>query len=105
MGDPGNADVPRILLERSYFNKQEEKTMADGKLYLLAEFVVKPELLEETKAIFSTLLPRVLEEPGCEAMYTTSADAEANKLVFLRSFCLKKLTNGTWHRIIRSSLP
>jgi hypothetical protein len=49
--------------------------MADGKLYLLAEFSVKPELLEETKAV---LLPRVLEEPGCEAMYTTSIDAEPN---------------------------
>ena len=40
--------------------------MKDGKLYLLAEILVKPEVLEETKEIFSKLLPTVLDEPGCE---------------------------------------
>jgi quinol monooxygenase YgiN len=69
--------------------------MADGKLYLLAEFVVKPELLKETKAVFSTLLPRVLEEPGCEAMYTTSIDGEPNKLVFFEVWLSQEAHD--WH--------
>jgi quinol monooxygenase YgiN len=69
--------------------------MADGKLYLLAEFTVKPELIEETKAIFSSLLPRVLEEPGCEAMYTTSIDGEPNKLVFFETFLSEEAHK--WH--------
>ena len=69
--------------------------MTDGKLYLLAEFLVKPELLEETKSVFSVLLPRVLEEPGCEAMYTTSIDAEPNKLVFFEIFLSQEAHD--WH--------
>jgi quinol monooxygenase YgiN len=69
--------------------------MADGKLYLLAEFTVKPELIEETKAIFSSLLPRVLEEPGCEAMYTASIDGEPNKLVFFETFLSEEAHK--WH--------
>ena len=69
--------------------------MADGKLYQLAEVSVKPELVEETKAIFSRLLPRVLEEPGCEAMYTTSIEAEPNKLVFFEIFLSQEAHN--WH--------
>ncbi|HEY9138528.1 MAG TPA: hypothetical protein VIM67_09670 [Terriglobus sp.] len=44
--------------------------MTDTKFYLLAEFLVKLEVLEETKQIFATLLPIVLQEEGCEAMYT-----------------------------------
>ncbi|WP_263357226.1 putative quinol monooxygenase [Acidicapsa ligni] len=60
--------------------------MTDGKLYLLAEFLVKPELLEETKEVFSKLLPTVLKEPGCEAIYTTSIDSDPSKLVFFESF-------------------
>jgi quinol monooxygenase YgiN len=60
--------------------------MADEKLYLLAEILVKPQLLEETKEIFSTLLPTVLKEPGCEAMYTTSIDGDPNRLVFFEIF-------------------
>jgi len=60
--------------------------MTDGKLYLLAEFLVKPELLEETKEIFSTLLPTVLKEAGCEAMYTTAIDGEPNRLIFFEVF-------------------
>ena len=60
--------------------------MTDGKFYLLAEILVKPESLEETKEIFSKLLPTVLKEQGCEAMYTTSVDGEPNKLVFFEIF-------------------
>jgi len=60
--------------------------MTDGKLYLLAEFQVKPEVLQETKAIFAGLLPTVLEEPGCEAMYTTSIADDPNRLVFFEIF-------------------
>lgn len=60
--------------------------MKDGKLYLLAEFLIKPEALEETKAIFTNLLPTVLAEPGCEAMYTTTVEGDANKLVFFEVF-------------------
>jgi quinol monooxygenase YgiN len=69
--------------------------MAAEKLYLLAEFVVKPELLEETKAIFSNLLPTVLAEPGCEAMYTTSIEAEPNKLVFFEIWLSEEAHQ--WH--------
>jgi quinol monooxygenase YgiN len=64
----------------------QENAMKNEKLYLLAEFLVKPELLEETKEIFASLLPTVLEEPGCEAMYTTSAEGNPNKLVFFEVF-------------------
>ncbi|HEY4051260.1 MAG TPA: hypothetical protein VGM27_30730, partial [Acidobacteriaceae bacterium] len=46
----------------------------DEKLYLLAELSVKPHFVEEVKSIFSRLLPTVLKEQGCEAMYTTSID-------------------------------
>jgi quinol monooxygenase YgiN len=69
--------------------------MSDGKLYLLAEFVVKPELLEETKEIFSKLLPTVLKEEGCEALYTTSIAGEPNKLVLFEIFSSQKAHD--WH--------
>jgi quinol monooxygenase YgiN len=69
--------------------------MADGKLYLLAEFVVKPEILQETKDIFSRLLPEVLKEEGCEAMYTTSIQGEPNKLVFFEIFSSQQAHD--WH--------
>ena len=69
--------------------------MTDGKLYLLVEFAVKPEMLEETKAIFSKLLPTVLEEKGCEAMFTTSIAAEPNKLVFFEIFASQEAHD--WH--------
>lgn len=60
--------------------------MADEKFYLLAEFLVKPQTLDETKEIFSKLLPVVLKEEGCEAMYTTSIEGDPNKLVFFEIF-------------------
>jgi quinol monooxygenase YgiN len=60
--------------------------MTDEKLYLLAEFWVKPQLLEEAKKIFSALLPIVLREQGCEAMYTTSVGNESNNLIFFEVF-------------------
>ncbi len=69
--------------------------MTDTKLYLLAEFQLKPELAEETKAVFSRLLPRVLEEPGCKAMYTTSVADDPNKLVFFEIFSSEEAHN--WH--------
>jgi quinol monooxygenase YgiN len=45
-----------------------------------------PEYLEETKAIFAEALTKVLKEPGCEAMYTTSIDGKPNKLIFFEIF-------------------
>jgi quinol monooxygenase YgiN len=60
--------------------------MTDEKLYLLAEFLVKPQFLGEVKGIVSTLLPTVLKEDGCEAMYTTSIDGDPNKLIFFEIF-------------------
>jgi quinol monooxygenase YgiN len=69
--------------------------MTDGKLYLLAEFLVKPELLDETKSIFSTLLPTVLKEDGCEAMHTTVVDGEPNRLVFFEVFSSQDAHD--WH--------
>lgn len=69
--------------------------MTDAKLYLLAEFVVKPELLVETKAILSKLLPTVLKEKGCEALYTTSIASEPNKLVLFEVFSSQEAHD--WH--------
>lgn len=69
--------------------------MPDEKLFLLAEFVVKPELLEETKGIFSKLLPTVLKEEGCEALYTTSIASEPNKLVLFEIFSSQHAHD--WH--------
>ncbi len=60
--------------------------MKNEKLYLLAEILVKPEALEETKAIFAKLLPTVLQEPGCEEMYMTIVDGEPTKLIFFEIF-------------------
>jgi quinol monooxygenase YgiN len=70
--------------------------MTDSKLYLLAEFIVKPEALAETKQIFSSLLPTVLREEGCEAMYTTSIKDEPNKLVFFEIFSSQQAHD--WHQ-------
>jgi quinol monooxygenase YgiN len=72
-----------------------EKENGRRKLYLLAEFVVKPDVLDETKEIFSTLLPKVLAEEGCEALITTSIDGEPNKLVFFEIFASKQAHD--WH--------
>jgi quinol monooxygenase YgiN len=69
--------------------------MTDEKLYLLAEFSIKPESLEETKRIFATLLPTVLQEAGCEAMYTTFIQDEPNKLVFFEIFSSQHAHD--WH--------
>jgi quinol monooxygenase YgiN len=69
--------------------------MPDEKLYLLAEFLVKPELLEETKGIFSRLLPTVLKEEGCEGLYTTSIASEPNKLVLFEIFSSQQ--SHDWH--------
>jgi quinol monooxygenase YgiN len=69
--------------------------VADEKLYLLAEFVVKPELLNETKEVFSTLLPKVLAEEGCEALYTTTIQNQPNKLVFFEIFSSQQAHD--WH--------
>jgi hypothetical protein len=80
-----------------------EKAVTDGKLYLLAEFLVKPKVLDETKGIFSNLLPKVLEEEGCEAMYTTSINDEPSKLVFFEIFSSQKPTTGISHRPIPTS--
>ena len=60
--------------------------MTDEKLYLLAEVSVKAHFVEEVKNIFSRLLPTVLKEQGCEAMYTTATDGDPNKLVFFEVF-------------------
>jgi quinol monooxygenase YgiN len=71
------------------------KVQCQTELYLLAEFVVKPELLEETRGIFSKLLPTVLKEEGCEALYTTSVASEPNKLVLLEIFSSQQAHD--WH--------
>jgi len=60
--------------------------MTGEKLYLLAEISPLPQYAEEVKAIFSNLLTTVLNEAGCEAMYTTYADADPNKLIFFEIF-------------------
>jgi quinol monooxygenase YgiN len=60
--------------------------MNNEKLYLLYQFTVPTGVLKEVKAAFAEVLPLALEEPGCEAMYTTCVDGEPNKFVFFEIF-------------------
>ena len=60
--------------------------MDDRKIYLLAELTIRPEFLEEVKAILEEALIPTLQEPGCEALYETGRKDEPHKLVFFEVF-------------------
>jgi quinol monooxygenase YgiN len=60
--------------------------MQNQKVYLLAELTVLPEFLDDVKAILKEQLIPALQEPGCEALFTTSREGSPDKLVFLEVF-------------------
>lgn len=60
--------------------------MSNSKIIVLAELFVKPEHLEEVKALSAATLKPTLEEPGCEAFYQTTKADDANTLVFFEVF-------------------
>ncbi len=65
---------------------KEASAMEDKKIYLLAELTIRPECLEEVKAILEEALIPTLQEPGCEALYETGREDEPHKLVFFEVF-------------------
>jgi quinol monooxygenase YgiN len=68
---------------------KEVSPMEDTKIYLLAELTVRPESLEEVKAILKEALVPTLQEPGCEALYETGRKEDPQKLVFFEVFSSK----------------
>lgn len=60
--------------------------MKDQKIYLLAELTVRPEFLDDVKAVLEEALIPTLQEPGCEAMIETSREDDPYKLVFFEIF-------------------
>jgi quinol monooxygenase YgiN len=65
---------------------KEVSPMEDKKIYLLAELTIRPEFLEEVKAVLEQALIPTLQEPGCEALYETGRKDEPHKLVFFEVF-------------------
>jgi len=64
--------------------------MSTSKYLILAELAVKPECLEEVKALSAATLGPTLLEPGCEAFYQTVKAGEPNTLVFFEVFKSKE---------------
>src|SRR6267378_4139855 len=64
----------------------EVSPMDDRKIYLLAELTIRPEFLEEVKALLEEALIPTLQEPGREALYETGRKDEPHKLVFFEVF-------------------
>ena len=60
--------------------------MANQKIYLLAEFTVLPEFLDDVKAVLKQALVPTLQERGCEGLFETSRDGDPHKLVFFEIF-------------------
>ena len=60
--------------------------MQNQKVYLLAELTVLPELLDDLKGILKEVLIPTLQEPGCEALFTTAREGSPHKLVFFEVF-------------------
>jgi hypothetical protein len=52
--------------------------MQNQKVYQLAELTVLPEFLDNLKAILKDVLIPTLQEPGCEALFTTSVSISQN---------------------------
>ena len=81
MSKSGLQTLPKV--RRS--TKEEESTK-DERIYLLAEFTILPEFLEEVKAILKEALIPTLHEPGCEALYETGRQEDPHKLVSFEVF-------------------
>lgn len=60
--------------------------MSHSKIIIHAEIPVKPEFLEEVKALSAATLKPTLEEAGCEVFYQTVKADEPNTLVFFEVF-------------------
>jgi len=60
--------------------------MDKQEIYLLAEFTVLPEFLDDVKAALKQALVPTLQEPGCEALFETSREGAPHKLVFFEIF-------------------
>ena len=65
---------------------KEGSPMEDKKIYLLAELTIRPEFLEEVKALLEEALIPTLQEPGCEALYETGRKDDPHTLVFFEVF-------------------
>jgi quinol monooxygenase YgiN len=60
--------------------------MDDKKVYLLAERTVLPDFLDEVRAAAKEVLRATLQEPGCEALFTTSREGAPHQLLFFEVF-------------------
>ncbi|WP_161964557.1 putative quinol monooxygenase [Mucilaginibacter endophyticus] len=60
--------------------------MSNSKVIVLAEIPVKPEFLEEVKAISAKALIPTLQEEGVETFYQTVKKDDPNTLVFFEVF-------------------
>ena len=60
--------------------------MANLKVIVLAEIPVKPEFLDEVKAISAKTLVPTLEEIGVEVFYQTVKKEDPNTLIFFEVF-------------------
>jgi len=60
--------------------------MDKQKIYLLAEFAVLPEFLDDVKAVLKQALVPTLQELGCEALFETSREGAPHKLLFFAIF-------------------
>jgi quinol monooxygenase YgiN len=60
--------------------------MANQKIYLLAEFTVLPDFLDDVKAVLKQALVPTLQEPGCEGLFETSREGDPHKLVFFEIY-------------------
>jgi hypothetical protein len=65
----------------SMLSMKGSSTLEDRKIYLLAEMIVRPEFLDELKAIAKEALIPALQEPGCEALFQTSREDDRHKFV------------------------
>ncbi len=64
--------------------------MSNSKVIVLAEIPVKPEFLEDVKAISAKSLIPTLKEEGVEFFYQTVKNDEPNTLVFFEVFRSQK---------------
>jgi len=60
--------------------------MDKEKTYLLAEFTILLEFLDDVKAVLKQALVPRLQEPGCEAPFETSPEGAPHKLVGFEIF-------------------
>ena len=64
--------------------------MKDKKIYMLVEFTVLPEHLDDVIRIFEEALPSIQKERGFEVLYLTSLEGEPTKFVFFEVFATEE---------------